>query len=554
MPQRAGSCALPFIDGTEVFFTVPESRFIVRVAEGNLEVLHVRYEIPAEECVAAVVPLGADETLEFSAISGHVDCNGVRIALLGEEARLWALADEMLDVRSGNAPDTRISQMGRTWSVTLDLEHPSEADDVHFLLEADKVVEEWMSRIPSIHSGCDETMRHCWWVLGANTIQLTTVTGSDPKPRMRRCVVPSKLGYVAAWQWDAYFIALGLAHGDPQLALEQLDVVFTPDTGGQLPDVVHDEGVLASSADLPPADRATLEAQGSRSGENGVVPLTKPPLGPWAAERVLSHVSMAERIEWMRRWYPILRASQDWWFRTAGDRQMPSYSHPYSSGLDDSPIFDGAFPVVSPDLLAYISASDEVLAHWAEELGSLGDVLEQKFFRAEQEELTARAECARHWRNALWDSERGMFAAYDAEEKLLPRTIVSLLGVFGGGVERRQLEAILSDIRAPERFGGKRKLPTVSRDEESFDPERMWRGPIWVNTNFLVAHGLCASGATLEGVNLLRGTLTCVEDAGGPVEYINPDTGKRACTATRNFGWSAGLYVEIACSMPNITR
>lgn len=33
-------------------------------------------------------------------------------------------------------------------------------------------------------------------------------------------MVPSKIGYVGLWQWDAYFIAVGLRHGDPDLARE----------------------------------------------------------------------------------------------------------------------------------------------------------------------------------------------------------------------------------------------------------------------------------------------------------------------------------------------
>ncbi|WP_413926318.1 MGH1-like glycoside hydrolase domain-containing protein, partial [Mycobacterium tuberculosis] len=62
--------------------------------------------------------------------------------------------------------------------------------------------------------------------------------------------MPSKIGYVGLWQWDAYFIAVGVRHGDPELAREQLDLAFRfASADGQLPDVVHERGVLATSDD-----------------------------------------------------------------------------------------------------------------------------------------------------------------------------------------------------------------------------------------------------------------------------------------------------------------
>ena len=101
--------------------------------------------------------------------------------------------------------------------------------------------------------------------------------------------MPSKIGYVGLWQWDAYFIAVGLRHGDPELAREQLELAFRfPSADGQLPDVVHEHGVLATSDDLPPGDRENLRRAGSAIADpSAPVPLTKPPLAAWALAKVL---------------------------------------------------------------------------------------------------------------------------------------------------------------------------------------------------------------------------------------------------------------------------
>src|SRR5699024_2336329 len=135
---------------------------------------------------------------------------------------------------------------------------PADAVPVPALVaEHDRVLGEWMARSPQVQPERQTMVDLCWWVLGTNTLHLR---GEEKGP----VVVPSRLGYVGLWQWDAYFIALGLRHGDPELARTQMEVALRharPD--GQLPDVVHDHGVLDSSEDLPPGDLENLRRLGS---------------------------------------------------------------------------------------------------------------------------------------------------------------------------------------------------------------------------------------------------------------------------------------------------
>ena len=100
------------------------------------------------------------------------------------------------------------------------------------------------------------------------------------------------------------------------------------------------------------------------------MPLTKPPLAAWALRKVLE-ADPAEHwdgADWVEKHLATLRNSQDWWFAASdldGDG-MPEYGHPYSSGLDDSPIFDGPLPTTAPDLGAYLVLQDLELAGFAE--------------------------------------------------------------------------------------------------------------------------------------------------------------------------------------------
>ncbi|MFT4297425.1 MAG: hypothetical protein QM582_18640, partial [Micropruina sp.] len=380
----------------------------------------------------------------------------------------------------------------------------------------------WDARCPVVDERFAATTALCWRTLGLNTVRLR----SHPETL---AVVPSLFGYLGAWQWDAYFIALGLRHGDPELAREQLRLVTgaqLPD--GQLPDVVHDTGVLANGRDLPAADRQHL-LEHAASYADAEVPLTKPPLLLWTAEQLHATAPddafLAEMID-------RARANHDWWYRDSVREGQPCYLHPYSSGLDDSPAFDGpAGP--TPDLAAYLIAADRVLER----------------LRPDAADPVRRA------RTAAWLSQRT-----GAE------TVVDLLALFAEQppdqpaesgtdccAETRPLSAgpaaraaeLAAAIADPLRFGGRASVPTVSRDSPVFRPERMWRGPVWLNTNLLLATGLRAHGFPDLAAEVEASSLWLVEN-GGPCEYFDAGTGAPAPGAVPFFGWTAAIYVDLA--------
>ncbi|WP_448258224.1 amylo-alpha-1,6-glucosidase [Microbacterium aurum] len=416
---------------------------------------------------------------------------------------------------------------------------------------------EWFAACPVVRDDLQEMTAFCWWVLGANIVSL---------PRLRaqlgdvRAVVPSKIGYVGLWQWDAYFIATGLRHGAPDLAREQLDLAFGfPSPNGQLPDVVHEEGVLATSDDLPQADRDRLRRAGSQIADpHAPVPLTKPPLAAWALRKVLEALPRTpDNHAWARRHLETIRGSQDWWFACSdldGDG-MPEYGHPYSSGLDDSPIFDGPLPTTAPDLGAYLVLQDLELARFAEEYGDADPDMHRE--RAQR----TLAKLLELWvptpppdatgaspgaSGRVGPASAGVFRARAAGEPVASDAIVGLMPLLTGSLPSDITEALVAALDDPARYGTPWGLPTVAAGDPDFSPERMWRGPVWVNTNLLVAEGLEASGRPDLARELAERTVALVIHGGGPHEYFNPLTGEKAETATTAFGWSAALFVDLA--------
>ncbi|MGX5696679.1 amylo-alpha-1,6-glucosidase [Agromyces soli] len=394
---------------------------------------------------------------------------------------------------------------------------------------------DWFAKCPIVRDELQPMAAFCWWVLGANIVELPGLGDA-------RGVVPSKIGYVGVWQWDAYFIAIGLRHGDPELAREQLEIAFRfPSPDGQLPDVVHEAGVLATSDDLPQADRDRLRRAGSQIADpNAPVPLTKPPLAAWALAKVLE---VEDRPDWAREQLATIRRSQDWWFAGSdldGDG-MPEYGHPYSSGLDDSPIFDGPLPTTAPDLGAYLVLQDLELARLAERYGAdaAGDA----------EAHRARAARTLALLLELWNEASGRFEARAAGEPVASDAIVGFMPLLTGGLPEPVLAALVETLGDPERYGLPWSVPTVSAADPDFSATRMWRGPVWVNTNRLIVEGLRASGRDDLARELAERTVALVVHGGGPHEYFDPITGEKAPTATTAFGWSAALFIDLAVEL-----
>ena len=110
---------------------------------------------------------------------------------------------------------------------------------------------------------------------------------------------------------------------------------------------------------------------------------------------------------------------------------------------------------------------------------------------------------------------------------------------------------MLGDLEDPARFGTPWSIPTVAADDADFSTERMWRGPVWINTNSLVIEGLRNSGEPERARALAEQTVKLVIHGGGPHEYFNPVTGQKAKTATTAFGWSAALFIDLAVQLTN---
>jgi putative isomerase len=372
--------------------------------------------------------------------------------------------------------------------------------------------QEWFSRVPPVAERYRRTYAYAWWIMANNLI--------SPRGRVSyEAMAPSKINYVGLWLWDSAMHALAYRHVDPELARNQIRAMLTCQLAdGMLPDAVYDEGVIS---ELEHPFRAEV---------------TKPPILAWAALKL--HETNPD-LEFLQEIYVPLVRWNAWWFSMNDDDVdgLAQYNHPYSSGLDDSPLWDYGMPVESPDLNTYLCVQMGSLALMAEELG----------MNAEGGMWRRRAAAiVRRMIEDFWDEEAGLFLALHEEKPISVVTPFNLYPLWTGQLPQDIRDRLIAHLTNPDEFWGKYVIPSVARNDSHFDPEAMWQGPVWVNINYFFIEALRQIGQHDLARTLREKTLDLVMSQPGIYEYYNAETGEPPATAAETFGWTAAAFIDLA--------
>jgi putative isomerase len=374
---------------------------------------------------------------------------------------------------------------------------------------------QWFAAVPPVSERYRAQYYYAWWILRAGLIGTRFFV-------TREVMIPSKTQYIGAWQWDSYFHALAYRHVDSSLAENQLRIMLDHQTAeGMIPDAVHDEGVVTAWP-LPNSDR--------------MVEVTKPPLIAWTALRLFD---VLKNRDFLDEIYDPIRRWNAWWFKQNDDDGdgIVQYNHPYSSGLDDSPIWDGGMPVESPDLNTYLVLSMEALARFAEILGLPTE--------AREWDLRAQALTDKILRH-FWDPKAGVFWPTRNHEPVRVLTPFSLFPLLTGRMPKVVEERLVRHLFSKAEFWTPFPIPSVAANDPAFTPDTMWRGPTWVNINYLFIDALERIGRLREARCLRRKTLDLVMRNGDIFEYYNPVGGTPCPKAASVFGWSSAVFVDLA--------
>ncbi len=370
--------------------------------------------------------------------------------------------------------------------------------------------------------------------------------------------VPSPKLYPHQWAWDSAFAAIGWAHVDRGRALAELRRLMGsawPD--GRVPHIYFDPDATGYWPD--PAFWGTTESSS----------ITQPPVWGTAAWRLFE---LGVDGEDLRPLVPAIEASHRF-FRTARDPNgwgLVAVVHPWESGLDNCPVWDEPLSQIDPaeappfvrrdvDHVAdpaerptddhYRRYAVIVKAIAADDFGPgpfavYDPLMTACLARSEHDlarlcgalsiETDAALRAARIAKalERLWDDALGRYRYVDAHGGALDAEVV-------GGY----LPLILDDLPAERRarldagltarFDTPYPVPSTAPSDPAFDPRRYWRGPTWLNIDWLLAPyvSLPLKDRALE-----------LADRVGFREYYHPITGEGL--GADQFTWSAALVLD----------
>ena len=370
--------------------------------------------------------------------------------------------------------------------------------------------------------------------------QVCSAEGAVP----HRWTTPDRWPHKDMWLWDSVFHAIGWRHLDLPLAREMIEAVLScQKPGGFVP---H-------------------QASPSRRPSE----ITQPPVLAYGVALV---DALSPDRDWIARLYPKLCAYVQWdlahrdgdgdglceWFME-GDPNSRSGE----SGMDNSPRFDFHYPTPlgAVDFNAFLALECATLCRLANRLGMAS---EAALWQARADRLGRLID------ERLWSGEANFYCDYDALREAHSPVLASagFLPLLGGIPSLGRARRLLAHLNDPQGFGTAFPVPSVAAGSAHYAKD-MWRGPSWINLNWLIARGLevyagqdaafaakataidAATVATIEAFCGRFATFFEYYDALGETDpphllrkgECNPENPFRQ--VIHDYGWTATLYLDL---------
>ncbi|HEV7301555.1 MAG TPA: trehalase family glycosidase [Tepidisphaeraceae bacterium] len=412
-------------------------------------------------------------------------------------------------------------------------------DRRHLVIDLDQLIadrQKWTTdlRLPA---GCDEATADAY--LKAR-VMIRTQTLAAEGAMTGLWTTPDRWPHRDMWLWDSVFHAIGIAHFDRAMARRVLDAMF---------DVQRVDGFIPHQA----------AATGWRSQ------ITQPPVLAFGMERVMGDTS---DLDWIAARFDQLAAYLRWneqnrdtdgnglveWYIEANEHCRSG-----ESGMDNSPRFDDAVQLDAVDFNSFMAAEYRTLARFARLLGRDDDA---RRCDARHRELCASIN------GLLWDESTGFYQDRDVVTGRRTGILANsgFLPLICGAASAEQAQRLARHLEDPATFGTTVPVPSVAVSSRRGGEKDMWRGPMWVNLNWLIEIGLRDYGLTQAAdhvrertvAEIVRhhqrhGTFYEFYDSDGATEPGHLDRkGHRASPGgnpyhrvIHDFGWTATLFIDM---------
>jgi len=410
--------------------------------------------------------------------------------------------------------------------------------------------------------------------------------------------VPSRSLYPHQWSWDSAFIAIGLARHDQDRAQRELESLFEAQWANGMVPHIRFSPHTPPEAYFPGPDFWQSWRSPDCPGGVATSGITQPPLHARAALEVARAAADRDAaLAFLRRMYPRLVRQHAYLAtrRDAGGHGLAAMVHPWESGLDNSPLWDasldhlvipaGALPPYRRRDLEHADAqdrpSDEAYDRFVYLAASYRDsgyddaeLLEHAPFLVEGPLFSAvelwsthalaeiaalvgedpaphRARAARlhdALLERLWDPARGRFTARALRggPPGTAATVSCFAPLLDPDLPADVVDQVVNDLRSPCFHPAEDRdhflVPSYDLRARDFDPRRYWRGPVWINTDWLLWRGLRQHGAH-DLADEVAGSALALVARSGFREYFDPFGGTGY--GSDDFGWTAALTLDL---------
>ncbi|UCE79217.1 MAG: DUF547 domain-containing protein [Nitrospiraceae bacterium] len=409
---------------------------------------------------------------------------------------------------------------------------------------------------------------------------------------------PAPALYPHQWNWDSAFIAIGRSHYDTARAIQEVETLFEAQwSNGMVPQIVFNREALGHY--FPEPDFWQTERSPHAPETHLTSGITMPPVHAITVEKIYVSARKSRLVlPFLKRIYPRLFKLHEYLYRERdpNNEGLVFIRHPWESGIDNSPTWDGPLKRIMVDKTQLPPYERKDLKHGVDpKMRPSNDeydryvYLVDLFRKNEYDEARISTVCPfliqdplfnsvlcraneslvqiaelvgedpetpRSWiektagaiRDKLWHEEHDIFDAYDlvADEAIEVDTSAGFLPLFAGAATREQAQKIYDRLNSASfcalHQGNCFTIPNYDTQKEGFDRSNYWRGPVWININWMLAHGLRRYGYTLKADSLQKDLLQ-LPIRFGFHEYFDSFDGTGY--GTDNFSWTAALFIDL---------
>ncbi|MBQ4081829.1 MAG: hypothetical protein IJC55_00840 [Clostridia bacterium] len=355
----------------------------------------------------------------------------------------------------------------------------------------------------------------------------------------QRWTTPNRLPHKALWLWDSVFHSFGNFILGEDLAKESLlSVLDTQREDGFIPHMATPDG--RSEITQPPVLAWGVQQYVQRSGDLA-----------FAAD-------CFDRLCAYLHWNEQNRQSKNGLYFWFVERDSV-HCRCGESGMDNCSRFDGVQEMDCIDFSCFMLRDGEAMADLAQRLNRPQDAAQwQAFCDTLRQNIMTR----------LWDERDGFF--YDRRpdngQFNRVRSVASFLPLLAGACNEEQKQSMLRYLDDPKEFCSPFPVAGIAMSEPTFGTD-MWRGPVWINYNYMLVQGLERCGESARAEQLLTATvreLTKWYLADGTLYEFYDSLGARSpkllerkgaviepyqftmrYQSVRDYGWTCALYAAM---------